>query len=570
MLNSKQDFQGITMDYLNPLKRHYSEGSARLSIGSFSASYGKDVAEVEAWTRPLWALASYLNGGGHDAEFEKIYLNGLINGTDPNHKEYWGLVEDGDQRLCEMPALAYALVSIPEILWTPLTDTQKANVANWLGQINTHTVPENNWMFFPIIVNMALKKLGMPYSEDRIRISQEGIEKLYLGNGWYMDGPTRNVDYYVAFAFNFYGLLFATIEPGNPYSEKYRERAMEFGPQFVYWFADSGEALPYGRSLTYRFAQVAFFSACLYSDVYPLSVPVMKGIICRHMEYWLNQPILDNGGVMTVGYCYNDLIMSENYNAPGSPYWCMKAMLLLTLPDDHEFWSATPEAMPKLDETKVLKEAQMILQRKPDDVQAAVSGLHSVYMSVLGHSAEKYSKFVYSTKYGFSVQKSSALLSEMAPDSMLVFEVDGKYFMRENCLRAELAGNVIVSHWSPFEGIEVRTAIALTDFGHVRTHEITSKIACKAYDCGFAIQQFAPGYQETATDRWAEIVSDDAICRVVGGKGIIISAAPNTSLIHPNTKIPAVVYDIPMGDFTIRTDIVTTPGAYPHNSDSNI
>lgn len=566
MIDSKQDFQRVSLGYLTPLKQHYSKGNARLLLGSFSASYGKDVAEVEAWARPLWAFASYLKGGGHDAELEKIYLSGLINGTDPDHEEYWGHIVDDDQRICEMPAIAYALITVPEILWNPLTDKQKGNIAKWLNEANNHTVPGNNWMFFPLLVNLVLKKLGMPYSEDRMRASQEGIEQLYLGNGWYMDGSTRNVDYYVAFAFNFYGLMFATLEPDNPYSVKYRERAMAFGPQFLYWFADSGEALPYGRSLTYRFAQVAFFSACLYSGVYPLSVPVMKGVICRHMEYWLNQPILDNGGVMTVGYCYNDLIMSENYNAPGSPYWCMKAMLLLTLPDDHEFWSAIPEPMPKLDEIKVLKEANMVLRRTPDDVQAAVSGIHSVYMSVLGHSAEKYSKFVYSTKYGFSVQKSSVLLSEMAPDSMLVFEVNGKYFMRDNCLRAEIAANGMVSWWSPFEGIEVRTAITFTDFGHVRTHEITSKIECKAYDCGFAVPQYTPGYGEIVTDNSAEVSSVRAMCRIVGGPGLIIAAAPNTNLLYPNTKVPAITYDIPIGKRTVRADVVTIPEAYPHLS----
>lgn len=566
MIGSKQDFQRIAMEYLEPLKCHFSEGNARLSLGSFSASYGPDVAEVEAWARPLWAFASYVKGGGHDATLERIYLNGLINGTDPGHKEFWGHITDNDQRICEMPAIAYALITIPEVLWDPLTDGQKANVCKWLSEVNDHTVPGNNWMFFPLLINLVLKKLGRPYSESRIKASQEAIEKLYLGNGWYMDGPTRNVDYYVAFAFHFYGLMVSVLEPNDPYSAKYRDRAMKFGPQFLYWFADSGEALPYGRSLTYRFAQVAFFSACLYSGVYPLPIPVIKGVICRHMEYWQKQPILDNGGIMTVGYCYNDLIMSENYNAPGSPYWCMKAMLLLTLPDSHAFWSAIPEPMPKLNATMVLQEAQMVLQRTPGDVQAAVSGLHSVHMSVLGHSAEKYSKFVYSTKFGFSVQKSSSLLSELAPDSMLVFEIDGKYFVRDNCLRAELAGDVIVSYWSPFEGVEVRTAIAVTKFGHVRTHNITSKIACTVYDCGFAVQQFTPGDREKVTEGWAEVASDKAICRVVGGKGLIISAAPNTNLLHANTNIPAVMYDIPVGDVTIRTDVVTVPEAYPDYS----
>lgn len=281
------------------------------------------------------------------------------------------------------------------------------------------------------------------------------------------------------------------------------------------------------------------------------------------MEYWLKLPIVDNGGIMTVGYCYNDLIMAENYNGPGSPYWCMKAMLLLALPDEHEFWSAVAEPMPQLEQIKVLHEPKMIVRRTHDDVTAAVSGVYAVFWSVMGHTVEKYAKFLYSTKFGFSVQKFDGLLSEMAPDSMLVFEVDGKYYMRMGAQRSEIAGQVMVSYWSPLNGIEVRTSIALTEFGHVRTHEIRSEIACKAYDCGFAVEHFTPDDSETTTDTYAEVSSSTGMCRVIGGPGMVIRAAPNTNLIHTNTKIPTVTYDIPIGTRTIRTDVVTTPEAYP-------
>lgn len=563
MLSSKDDFQRMTMDWLDPLKAHYTSGDARLPLGSFNAKYRRIVAEVEAWARPLWAFASYLKGGGRDEQLERICLNGLINGTDPDHEGYWGLVEDNDQRLCEMPSLAYTLMLIPEVFWEPLTETQKNRVYQWMNQINQHTVPTNNWMFFPVIVNLAFKKLGLPYDAQRVAELQANIDKLYLGNGWYRDGQTNNVDYYVGFAFNFYGLLIAAFDPENAYSQRYKERAMAFGPQFIYWFADSGEAIPYGRSLTYRFAQVSFFSACLFAGVYPLLVPVMKGIICRHMDYWLNQPITDNAGILSVGYCYSNLIMAENYNAPGSPYWCMKAMLLLALPDDHEFWTAVPQPMPKLEPVKLLKEAGMVVRRTADDVTAAVSGVHSVRLATLGHTVEKYAKFVYSTKFGFSVQKFNGLLSEMAPDSMLVFEIAGHYFIRFGAQRAETFPQGVVSCWSPIEGIDVRTAITFTEYGHLRTHTITSRIACRAYDCGFSVQQYVPGYQETTTAEFAEIATDQAVCRVVGGPGMIINAAPNTNLLYTNTRIPAVSYDISVGEQTIRTEVVTEPEAYP-------
>ncbi len=42
------------------------------------------------------------------------------------------------------------------------------------------------------------------------------------------------------------------------WAQRFKERAILFAQDFVYYFDEDGEALPYGRSLTYRFAQRAF------------------------------------------------------------------------------------------------------------------------------------------------------------------------------------------------------------------------------------------------------------------------------------------------------------------------
>lgn len=47
----------------------------------------------------------------------------------------------------------------------------------------------------------------------------------------------------------------------------------------------------------------------------------MKGIVLRHLRWWLKQPMFDRDGVLSVGYSYPNLAMAEDYNAPGSPYW---------------------------------------------------------------------------------------------------------------------------------------------------------------------------------------------------------------------------------------------------------
>ena len=50
---------------------------------------------------------------------------------------------------------------------------------------------------------------------------------------------------------------FATVRNGFTL-DVYKRQAQLFAQQFVYWFDANGAALPFGRSLTYRFAPVSY------------------------------------------------------------------------------------------------------------------------------------------------------------------------------------------------------------------------------------------------------------------------------------------------------------------------
>lgn len=60
---------------------------------------------MEGFARILWGLAPFWGGKQHDEDFERIYLTGIINGTNPEHEEYWGDVLEKDQRQVECAAL---------------------------------------------------------------------------------------------------------------------------------------------------------------------------------------------------------------------------------------------------------------------------------------------------------------------------------------------------------------------------------------------------------------------------------------------------------------------------------
>ena len=559
-LQTKKEFQELMLEILNPLLPCYSEGCARLNVGVTAAHYDQGAVWMEAFARPLWGLVPFHAGGGECPEFDRIYQAGLEHGTDPEHPEYWGETVDFDQRFVEMAAIAYALLMQPEVYWDPLSEKAKENLAAYLYKINDHELPDCNWIFFDVLVNIAMKKLGRPYSQKRLRQYLDRADTFYLGEGWYRDGGCNQRDYYISFAIHFYSLIYAKFmenEDGER-AKLYKQRACEFAKQFIYWFDEDGASIPFGRSMTYRFAQVSFFSACLLAGIEPFPVPVMKGIIARHLQDWKEGPVFVRAGTLTIGYGYPNLLMAEQYNAPGSPYWCMKAFAFLALPDSHPFWSAEAAGFPELADTCEMREAAMVVRRYPHHVTAYTPGLYGSQEH--NQMPAKYGKFAYDSRFGFSISKSSCQLHEAAPDSMLAFCAGGYVFMRRICQEYRIAEGKVYSKWSPCPGIQVETELIPTEDGHIRKHRIESSIECEALDAGFAVSAaLGEGAEKTEGDRSSSVKNSWSSCRVSArrgeGKGEVITASPNTNMLYTKTWIPTVRYSVPAGVTEIETEI---------------
>lgn len=91
---------------------------------------------------------------------------------------------------------------------------------------------------------------------------------------------------------------------------------------FIHFFDPSGACIPFGRSLTYRFACASFWGALAFADVdLPggLSWGVVKGVYLRHLRWWFSRPeIFNSDGTLTIGWAYPNLNMAEAYNSPST------------------------------------------------------------------------------------------------------------------------------------------------------------------------------------------------------------------------------------------------------------
>lgn len=548
-LITRDDLVRLLFSYLDPLRVRFSPDSCRVELSGGGASYEPDTISMETFARPLWGLAPFWAGGGSDKEFEARYARGLANGTNPELPDWWGTCHDYDQKFVEMAAIAFGLMLAPRVLWEPLSRGEKDNVVSWLSQINTHEVWNNNWAFFPVLVNLALKKLGESYDQEAIDTHLRDIDAVWCADGWYTDGPIYEsngmVDYYVAFAYHFYGLIFALCAgEEDPRSKVFLARALQFAGDYVWLFSRRGEGVPYGRSLTYRFAQVAFFSLMVLvlekgivsESESTISVGAMKGLILRNLQDWSRLGIVDNAGILSIGYHYPDLHMAEGYNAPGSPYWALKSFALLAIPASSPFWTIRPLPHPVGDGLRMIGHGTMLVHRRLGETTIYVTGRKGGHK--FAHTEEKYCKFAYSSRYGFSISVSDKSLKEMAPDSMLVFDVAGHLYVRDRTIESSLNGAEVRASWEPIPGIEVRTTVVPADFGHRRVHEILSSFDCVAYDCGFAVP--ASTIDEAA-----------GVCEVrqaagsgLTGEQVSFACEPNTNLMTPKTVIHAVKYSI--------------------------
>ncbi|KAG9193915.1 hypothetical protein G6011_03950 [Alternaria panax] len=530
------DFKKAAIALLRALKPYQSPHGARIKLPLATGTHFDDVAaQLEGYARPLWAVGAlmHLNIVSADEynELIKPYAAGLANGTDPAHAEYWGPVVLRDQRMVEMEIIAFALLAAPDTMFHSQTEEAKRNITAWLGTINGKDFPTTNWLWFRVMTNLALIKVcGVPKEDalDAMKADLDLMEQFYLGEGWSADGiwsdEGRQADYYSgSFAIQFSQLIYvkmaSDLDPER--CDKFRERAKEFATSFCRYFDTNGAAIPFGRSLTYRFAFAGFWSAAAFSEM-ELPIPMLeqwgdvKGYLLRHFRWWSTKHDMFNAdGTLTIGFTYPNMYMSEDYNSPQSPYWALKSFLALGLPEEHPFWTG---------ETATERRAPYgtslpTLIKPPMHIICSQSNHH--FLLSMGQfcpwplkaTEAKYGKYAYSSHFGFSVP-TGTLIQQIAPDSTLALSKDDgetwrvpwkitnprftDVFLNHNPRKSRGTQPSLTSTWKPWADADISVTTHITPLDHqwpewhLRWHRITnngsSAVKLHAVQGGFAIQ----------------------------------------------------------------------------------
>lgn len=556
-LKTRTDVERALHESFAPLLPHFSEGGARVRLSGAAAHFDRAAADLEGFARPLWGLVPLAVGGGKFEHWD-IYRRGLANGMDPDHPEYWGPVNGTDQRQVELAAIGLAMRMVPEHIWDPLDARAKANIAAYLLQARQYAYANNNWKFFRVLVDLGLEQCGIDFDRQLTTDYLDELDGFYLSDGWYRDGIVRRVDHYIPFAMHFYGLLYARLNKGDDArAERLVERARLFAGEVQHWFDEDGGALAFGRSLAYRYACGGIWGALAYAGVEALPWGEIKGHYLRHLRWWSKLPIADRDGILSVGYGYPNLFMSESYNSAGSPYWAFKAFLPLALPEDHPFWTAE-EVPAKFDTAPVpFQHPGMVMMHTPGNVTALATGQQNWEMRA---GAEKYAKFVYSSRYAFSVEVHERAYNQGAFDGMLALSDDNRHYrVREENAVAKIADDVLYAKWHPWKDVTVETWLKPASPWHIRIHRITSPRELHATEGGFAVERadFNTDELGEGTDQaFARTPTDlSAIVDLAasGRTGRAHKALPNTNLIFAKSLVPQLRGPIAPGVTVLAT-----------------
>ena len=324
-----------------------------------------------------------------------------------------------------------------------------------------------------------------------------------------------------------------------------------------------------------------FWAAIAFADIdlpAPLTWGVVKGLLLRNCRWWASQKeILTHQGTLSVGYCYPNQFMSENYNSPGSPYWFMLSFAPLACPADHPFWMAKEEPYPSSLIPKILplKHPKHIMVRSGGHTFLLSSGQMCHYP--VRASESKYGKYAYSSAFGYSVPTGSYFVEAIGGDNTLALSDDNgeTWKMRRVATNARIEEHegspVLVSGWEPWPDVSVDTYLLPPSDGapnwHLRVHCLSTGRNLKTAEGAWALygarekdareletleanstEGRHDGLRETVAVSRAGAVGIVELLEYEKRDGKVLNADSNGNLIDCRTVLPSLLSEMKAGE----------------------
>lgn len=283
--------------------------------------------------------------GNKSISLPKEFERGLLAGTDPRSRSYWGdMPGKSNQRIVEAADIALALWLFRDTVWNSLPPDRRDQVVSWLALVDSCPGLDNNWHLFFVLIDRVLATLGYPGRISSAKAHYERIKEFHLGDGWFKDGPNGRVDFYNAWGFHYALDWIDKIDP-------------DWDPEFIrdslrkflsgYKFLIGPEGIPImGRSLCYRMAAPAplVFGCERHSDI--VSAGEARRALDTVWRYFIRHGALRHGGI-TQGYWDADPRLLDPYSGPASSLWSLRSLVAsFYQPPENSFWRQSAERLP--------------------------------------------------------------------------------------------------------------------------------------------------------------------------------------------------------------------------------
>lgn len=363
----KPDFK--LSPYTGMTRKHWKDAALYLLNGAFSyidkiddpmqfpkqpgKSYPRTPAQVptemlEGLCRTLFVAAPLLKENpsltAHNikvADYYRYHIGKLVDSTSKTYIRPRAKNGGPSQVLVEFGALSVSLFVIPEIIWEPLSQSQKdALAATMISYGDGPTVP-SNWKFFNIFVLSFFKNKGYKVNENLLKEYLDKSLQHYRGDGWYNDNPAY--DYYSMWAFQMYGRLWSEFFGKKYYPEyaaKFLNNFKEVKDNYPYMFSRNGEMIMWGRSITYRIGSIVPFPLMGLDNDRSTNYGWMRRVSSGVLLQFLQNPDLLKDNIPTLGFYGAFEPAVQSYSCRGSVFWMGKAFLGLLVPQNSPFWTS--------------------------------------------------------------------------------------------------------------------------------------------------------------------------------------------------------------------------------------
>lgn len=341
----------------SPLVSNMSRGELKKNMKmEFSPTWdgrNSQVGYLEAFGRLLSGIAPFLNLPDDHTDEGKLRkrlrqqtLLSIAHAVNPESPDYlyWG--PETAQPLVDAAYFAQALISAPKALWEPLGSQTKEQVIHVFKTVRKIKPFNSNWLLFAAMCESFLLSIGEDVVTERIDHAIDTIEKWYVGDGWYSDGPTFHFDHYNGFVIH--PMLVETLKQsvlkGRREEKEYDlayKRMQRYASFLERYISPEGTFLVVGRSSTYRAGAFWPLTKLAYEDALPDDItPEQVRCALTSVLNRLFIPSSFKDGWLTMGLVGDRQDnLADYYSNTGSMYITSVVLWPLGLPPEHRFWS---------------------------------------------------------------------------------------------------------------------------------------------------------------------------------------------------------------------------------------